>query len=196
MITLTNLKTYLEITDSSKDALLNTLIKKAVWYAEGLTLQILQTPTDSIEEINTLIDFKSYIKNYHNIQLTKVEKNTGTSFVPVFSDITDNWDYFLNDDWSGILDFKYSLNIQRALKLTYKCWYNADWTETPEDLKGALLSLCSYYYSMAWNWKELKSETVDWDKVEFEITNWSNKNTIPEDIDNILYKYKKYDFSA
>ena len=195
MITLVELKKYLEITNNSKDDLLNLIIKKAIWYAENYTMQVLQKPWSVITQISDNKDCKVFIQNYHNLEISKVYKNTWTDFSETFTEITDDWTYYLLDNiW--VLNFKYSSNLNKAIKVEYYAWYKADWSETPEDLKGALLELCSVFFGIAGTWKEVRAETVDWDRIEFAITNGSDKEKISTSITDIFDKYKKYDFST
>jgi len=190
MIDKNQLKIYLGITDNLQDDLLDMMIKKAIWFAGTYCSQIINKPTETIEEISDIENKQVFLFNYHNVEIDKVYKNTSDSFNP-------NWELMTSTDYSleknlGILNFKFTSNLTKAIKVLYFAGY--DTNSVPEDLKTALIELSAMFYYKAGDWKTLKNETVDWDKVEFTLLNWTDKGQLPISITAIFDKYKKYEF--
>jgi len=191
MINKNDVKLYLWITDNSQDDLLDQIIKKAKSFAESYCNQILEKPTENITEVHDLTINQIFLYNILNVSIKKVYENTWTDFSITWEDKTWDWRYFLEKFW--VLTFNYTKNIVNAIKVEYLAWY--DENSIPDDLKQGLIELSALFYRKS-EWKALKSETIDWDRVEFEVIWWVNKDELPTSIITILDKYRKYDISS
>lgn len=83
--------------------------------------------------------------------------------------------------------------IQRAEAVIFSfITDNFDWNY-PDDLKLAILFMVEYLYTKSWIvWTEQFKKEKIWDYEYERFDNNSNQQTIPENIMNIIRKYKKH----
>lgn len=185
LITLADLKTFLNISDTSKDDLLNQAIENAEGFVEGYLKYSLQLKNDLVA---------IFIWNLNNFELRETRINS----VSKIEYWEDEFDETLTE-YTGkkrVYEQQGLIKTQDCIwpftQITYSFWY--DENTCPQDLKTALLEIASAYYKSTWevsSW-DVKSETVDGDTISFSDVRGkiSDKSMI------ILDKYKIYDFSA
>lgn len=186
MISNENIKTYLEITDSSQDSLIAVLKSKAIGYAESYIWYKLEAPDEAITEYVDINGYQAFLTPYQNISISALQKNAWTKFEPSWENVDK---YYFNEDLKAI-ELPYEITAKKYLKATLTYWYASSGEETPNDLKGALLEIIWAFFSANGEKWRLKAETVDWDRTEF----WENK--VPNSALLILDKYKAYGIQA
>jgi hypothetical protein len=187
LVNLDDVKTYLWITDDEQDNLLTLLIWKATGYAEWYVGYDLESSEDP-KKMNVEVDGSQVFLPYNvHFSIIEVQKNNWTDFTPIWHNIS-NEEYRYESD-TCILFLKYPFKKKLWLEISYNSWY--DDTSCPDDLKSAILSLIGYYKANSWTAGDVKSETVDWDKIEYWKISWTW--IILEEVKTILDKYKTYD---
>ena len=175
--TLAEFKSYLWITDSSQDTVLQLIIdwaNKTIVNYIGRNIE----SDDYIEYIDWNAQNSILLENYPVSGLTKIENNTWTLDNPVWEEVESSSYKLSPNDWRIFLLFNLIRGFQNY-KITYTAWY----TTIPADLKLATLKLASNTYNTQ---DGIKSESVNWDRLEF-ITSMSN------DVISILNSYKDLD---
>lgn len=186
MITNAELKNYLKITDSTQDTQVTIAVANAIgfvadylWYSLALwdrTEVFLKTSNIfdlRFTNINSLVSIK-YADDEFNPDW--VAYSTSTDFK---TDL-EKWQVKTRD------------NIWPVVEIKYSFWYT-DLT-CPKWLKAILYDLWAMYFKSMWEiamW-DLKSESVDWDKIDYKDIVWQLS---PNALD-LLNKYKMYGFSA
>lgn len=185
IITLAELKTFLNITDTSKDDLLNQAINNADGFVEGyLWYSLLLNEWLQAIFLGILDQFELRETNINSV--SKIEY------------WEDEFDETLTE-YTG----KKRVYEQQGLVKTQECvWpftqitysFGYDDTTAPQDLKTAYLEIASTYYKSSWETSagDVRSETVDGDSISFSDTRWK----ISDKSMTILNKYKIYAFSS
>jgi hypothetical protein len=140
LVTLGDLKDALEITDGSQDTYLTSLINRATniieKYCNGRRFK---ETVYSNEEYNGIGGNFLNIKHYPIISITNIEKRTGDFASP-------NWDS-LDSSFYKMLDTEgqiyYTLGFNAGIR-NYRINYSAGYTDIPEDLQQACITLISY----------------------------------------------------
>lgn len=167
IVNLTEFKSYLWITDTSQDTLLNILLDSANDFVESyigreLTAQAYTQYQDWNWQREIILD------NYPVNSITSFKLNEWTLDVPDYQPV-DASTYKLSPKvWTILLNF-----YMRRWFQNYEIVYNAWYTTMPWDLKLATLKLAAWYYNKRTSdW--IKSETVAWDSIWFDTTEISN----------------------
>lgn len=176
MITLTELKTYLWITTTSQDDLLNLLKDWAIKFIKTYIWR-------EIEAID-YIEYKDWnwqtelLLNYPVNTLTSISLNTWTLNIPVW-EVVEATNYKLSNEIWKVFFVSYLSRWFWNYKVIYNAWY----TTIPWDLKLACLKLASKYYNTRTSdW--ISWESVNWDSINF----WTTD--IPKDIAILLNSYR------
>lgn len=181
LITLQELKDYLDITDNDSDDILTSSINQATSYIQNYTWRTLEA-----RDYNEIRDWRGenmvVLKDYPVNSFTSYEHNTWTISNPVWTSY-DLDKYWVNkDEWVLRSYFRMDRWIQNN-KLVYNAWY----TTMPEDLKRACITLSTFYYSWVWKTEQgVKKEFVDGAWIEYDWSGWTTYN----ELKNILDKYK------
>jgi len=133
-----------------------------------------------------------FTPQYPITSITSFELNSWTAFTPVYATV---WNHrTIWNAWKVITEETVVWDIKIIYKAGYKPYVDKDDLGTvPKDLETAIVMLSKYFYKNTWTiavW-DIKSETVDWDKVELNPT-----NPILVEVNNLLSKYFKYDLVA
>ena len=167
IITLSEFKDYLWITDTSQDALLNILLNSANDFVESYIGR-------KIAEA-TYTEYKDWdgqriilLDNYPVNTITSFQFNKWTIETPDFEDIDENSYKLSPKIWQIFLTFYKRRGFQNY-KIVYNAWYDP----IPWDLKLATLKLAAWYYNKRTSdW--VKSESVAGDSIGFDTTEISN----------------------
>ena len=117
LATLSELKSYLGITDNSQDALLTIFLNSAIGTVEASTGRSLELDTTDRVEI---IDGKGhalFLSKYPVATFVKLENNTGTANTPVWAEVSDG--YFVEKP-TGIVDVSTSIRGFGEYRATYR----------------------------------------------------------------------------
>lgn len=187
MISLAELKTYLNITNTDKDDQLNQAIDLAkgfiasyVWYS--LELNTWMT-AEFFNSSNEFFLARRWINSVSDI------KYADDKFDPDFTS------YNVLTDQKVFLE-KWLVQTRDCIGpytvITYSFGYDV-WS-CPDDLTAANLEIASTYYKKQWeiSQQDVNSESVDWDQISFKAIKWA----VPETALVILDKYMEYDFSS
>lgn len=177
LITLSELKSYLWISDDSEDAILNIFVDSASSFVKSYLDRNIEKE-DYTEYEDGDAQRIIVLDNYPVNSITSFEYNEWTIDSPDFQEI-DASKYKLKPETGKIfLTFYKTRWFQN-----YKIKYNAGYDSIPWDLKLATLKLAASYY----NWKEsdgVDRETVAGDSISFET------QEINSDVLAILNEYK------
>lgn len=144
---------------------------------------------------------EEYLPQYPITSITKIERNTGDNFAPVWETV-DSAEYRAIGTAGKIINKYY---IWDPVKITYRTGYLpyiADWetggpqeTTCPAEVETAINFLVKFYFnsSKPTSQNDLKSETVDGDKTEFHKPDNPADNT---HIQALLSKFERYDVVA
>ena len=167
IITLSEFKAYLWITDSSQDTLLDILLNSANDFVESYIGRQIAEATyteykDGDGQRIILLD------NYPVNTITSFQVNKGTIETPDFEEIDANSYKLSPKIWQLFLTFYKRRGFQNY-KIDYNAWYDP----IPWDLKLATLKLAAWYYNKRTSdW--VKSESVAGDSIGFDTTEISN----------------------
>lgn len=176
MATLNWLKTYLNITWSDQDAVLQIVLDGAIATVEQIIGKKLSA-SDYTVVYNWNAQQNIVIKETPINTFTNIERNDGTIETPVWTTLDIN-DYVV-DLSVGIVYLK--PRLQRWLH-NYRLQYNAWYINVPADLNMAVYQLAGWMYSKRGS-QGINSETVDGDRIDY----WSAMTT---EINNILFSYR------
>ena len=175
--TLSELKTYLWITDSSQDTLLNIFLSWADQFIKTYTWRDIEA-TSYTEYEDWDAQNEILLSNYPVNTLTSISRNTWSLDIPIWT-LVETSIYKLS---SKIWKVFFSCPIYRWFQ-NYKIIYNAWYTTIPWDLKLACLKLASTSYNTrVADW--IKSESVNQDRLDYDVSE------IPNDILVILNAYR------
>lgn len=167
IITLAELKSYLGVTDTSQDDVLNIFLDSANDFVEAYVGRNIEA--DDYTEYKDW-DGQRYIllENYPVNTITSFQVNQWTLDTPDYQDV-DASEYKLSPKlWKIFLTFYKERGFQN-----YKIEYNAGYTTIPGDLKLATLKLAGSYYNGK-NSDGVQRETVAGDSITFESQQVSN----------------------
>lgn len=162
IITLNDLKTFLGITGSDKDSLLEMLINQATDYIETRADRRFADTVYTEEKYDGTGQNEIVLKQFPVISFTKLEKNNA-------SDNSDSWeevsgsDYWV-DDAEGVVTK--TTNFSKG-KQNYRATYTAGYESIPYDLQFLAMSLISDMYNRRKNMGVLK-ETLGDHSIDFE----------------------------
>lgn len=152
--------------------------------------------TTYIYEDNSL-PTELYLPQYPITEIVKIEKNTGDNFNPTFAEIP-NTDYRAIGTAGKIINRTY---IGNPIKITYKAGFKPylknDQGEVIQEgnftteIETAITLLIKFYYKSDQGQNDIKSETVDGDKIEFNLP-----ATQLEQINILLSNLQHYDVST
>lgn len=178
--TLTQLKSYLNITWTEQDTILTLLLNAANQMIETYLWRTIEAD-DYVEFVDWNGQKKILLLNYPVNTLTKIEYNIWELDNPVRQEINPTSYKLSPKDWRIFLTF-----LLRRWFQNYKIAYNWWYTDIPADLVLASLKLASKYYNTKTSdW--ISGESVNWDSLSFDVSQ------IPNDILIILNNYKSYD---
>lgn len=190
MIELSDLKTSLDISDSSKDNQLNLAISNAKGFVKDYLWYSLEYSATRVA---------SFFWNSQSFDLPF----TGVFAVSTIEQGDDEFSTLTAYSWDkkvykeeGLVKTK--LSVGPYTEITYAFWYDSGASAnnpTPAGLKAVLLSIASKSYKNMWevSMGDMKSETVDGDTITLKDT---ILNGLSETEMNILDNYKRYGFSA
>lgn len=175
--TLVQLKLYLWITSSDKDALLQLFLD---WANQIIETYLWRTiSSDNYTEIRDW-DGQLFLmlKNIPVTTMTSVHINTWTISTPV-RELIPATDYSVDtEEWR----INFFVPLCRGFK-NYKIMYTAWYSTIPADLVLASCKMASKYYnSRSSDW--ISSESVAWDSITFDISQ------VPNDILVVLSNYR------
>lgn len=192
MLELTDLKTYLKITDSSSDNQLNLAISSAIGFLKDYlwySLELDEARVAIFYWMSNAFEFK--MKDIIGVSQIKYAID---EFAPSFITYTmaNNSKVFLERWLVKTRDY-----IWPYTEITYSAGYDSGETPTnptPAGLKAILLDISAMYFKNMGQvsiW-DIKSETVDGDSIAYKDVVWS----LSENALTLLDSYKLYDFSA
>lgn len=162
LITLDNLKTFLGITGSDQDSLLEMLINQVTDYIETRTDRRFKETTYTEEEYDGTGQSELVLKQFPIITFTKLEKNNAT-------DNTDSWEEVDTDDYwidesEGILT---KTTLFNKGKHNYRATYTAGYETIPYDVQFLAMSIISDINGRRQNMGVVK-ETLGDHTIDFE----------------------------
>lgn len=179
LTTLDSVKTFLGITGTTDDDLLNSLIGSASEFVKSYTWRDLEA-TDYTHFFDWKAEREFILRQYPVNTLTSFEYNTWTISTPERTEFDVDL-YALRPD-PGIIN--YWCYIPRGfqnIKVIYNAWY----VTIPAELELATNKMVWLYYNTRTStW--VKSESVDGASITYD----NNSVGIPLDINVILNKYK------
>lgn len=147
MITLTELKTYLNITDSNKDSLLQSCIDASVKEIEDYCNRKLSSGTYT-EYLNGNGRTEIYLRNYPINEVTSILYYTdydGYDDIFITGDTPENSVLIIEQtNCIKLLKCYYFFKGCKNIKITYTAGFDTD--DAPEDIKSVLLELSSIKY--------------------------------------------------
>lgn len=170
------LKTYLNITGTDQDAVLQIILDGAISTTETLSGRLLSARDKEIL-YNGNAQQQIVLQDVPLNTLTSFARNDGTIETPVWTEIDTN-DFVVDFD-AGIIYLKPVL--QRWLQ-NYRIQCNVWYVTAPSDLTMAVYMLAGGMYSKRAS-QGITSETVDGDRIDY----WSAMTT---EINNILFSYR------
>lgn len=192
MLELSDLKTYLKITDTSKDNQLNLAISNAKGFLKaylGYSLEL-----DASKVASFYGNDKEFELKHVNINSVSRIRYADDEFNPQWTnyDTATNFKVFTE---RGLVKTRDS--IWPYTEITYSFWFDS-WDDatnpTPADLKAILLDVAAMSYKNMGEismW-DLKSESVDGDQLVFkDVVGSLSPNAL-----TLLDSYKIYDFSS
>lgn len=180
LVTLAGTKTFLGITDSSRDAVLEILINTASDYIEKRTGRKFSETDYEQETYDGTGTDQIQLKNYPVVAFTKLEVNNTSNNSDSWSEIPESeyWvdtetgiitktGAFVGSDFNSELAESLSDSIFNSGKNRYRATYSAGYESIPNDLKYACMSLVeTLLYSSGG--KAIKSETLGDHSVSYE----------------------------
>lgn len=154
LVTLENVKTFLGITGTSKDSLLNLLIPQASSMFETLVDRTFDQTTYTNEEYDGSGNREIQLDHYPVITFTMLEKRNTFDNKDDWEEINST-DYWVDND-TGIItrttnfldwdtqyrDPELSTEIQFELgKRNYRATYTAGYAEIPQDVQGVVMMM-------------------------------------------------------
>lgn len=189
LITLQQLKDYLNITDTTSDAILTSAIKQAGDFIESYTGRRLELQDYTLRIDGNWQD-ELILPHYPVNALTSLSYNTGTLGTPVWT--TFDADNYMVDSETGIVSLTFSLNRWiKNIQAIFSAWYDLSEScnSKNNDLQRATMQIATYYYSgVGKTTSQVKKEQVDGASIEYDTT----IGGIEQDTYVILNKYKKY----
>lgn len=192
MLELTELKTYLKISDETSDNQLNLAISNAKGFLKdylGYSLEL-----DAARVAIFYGYSNSFNIKYPNINGVSAIKYADDEFNPSFTTYSDTNDYKVFNDL-GLVKTRDKLGPY--VEVTYSFGYDsgdAATNPTPEGLKAILLDIASMSFKSMGeiSQADVKSETVDGDSITFkDVIGTLSPNALA-----LLDNYKLYGFSA
>lgn len=177
IITLAEFKSYLWITNTTQDTLLNLLLNSANDFVESYIWRelALQTYTQ-FQDWNAQREI--LLENYPVTSITSLQLNEWTLETPNYVSIDLNSFKLSPKVWKIFLNFFMRRGFQN-----YKIVYVAGYNPIPWDLKLATLKLGAWYYNKRTSdW--ISSESVAWDSI------WFDTTEISSDVLVILNNYR------
>lgn len=180
MITQAQVKTFMSIKDSSKDALINLLIPMVEKYVERYTQRVFTSTVYTEELYDGTSSYDLVLKNYPVITFTKLEVNNSV-------DNSDNWEEIDSSDYwvDETIGLIHKTSTFILGKQRYRATYTAGYASIPDDIQYALLVLISSAISKS-GAEGIKSETLGDHSITFESVIQTN-----EVVKNILNNYRK-----
>ncbi len=183
MITKDEFKTFIDLTSSIYDNAIDKIVAGVNAFVEAYCRNKLQT--GSVEEYFDDEDITDegdlILSNRVNLSALKLYKNTGTEFVPVWTEVATTEFVPYLDEGRLSIDVAGALQSGRkAWKVTYTAGYAV--ASAPADLKMACLKLASAVYNKRKSEGE-SSEGLDGANVNF-------AGSITDEIKSMLSKYK------
>lgn len=185
MINKAEFKKFIDLTLTTYDDAIDLIVAGVNKFVEGYCKNQLQT--GSVEEFfddeDVDEDGNLLLSNRVNITGLKLYKNTGTEFVPEWTEVpsTEFVPYLLEGrisiDVAGTM-----LSGRKAWRATYTAGYAVD--DAPDDLKLACLKLASAVYNKRKSEGE-SSEGLDGANVSF-------AGSMTDEIKSMLAKYKSF----
>ncbi len=202
LVTLNDFKTFLGITDNTKDELLKMLINFSSDYIETETGRTFKSTSYTNEEYDGTGTEELRLKNFPILSFTKLEVNNNY-------DNSDSWDSWseinANNYWvdkeNGIitrtndfLDFEEGMNNEEALseirfykgKFKYRATYVAGFDTIPYDIQFACMILAEEMYKNRGNTNGIRSESLGDHSITYK-TIAEMQNPM---IDRVLSKYR------
>lgn len=181
LISLSDLKAYLNITDSSQDSLLTSAIEQASSFIDSYTNRKLEAQDYSLR-LDWHGEDEFIFPQYPVNTLTSFQYNSWTIGTPVWEDYNKD-KYYLDND-TGV--FSLTFRIHKGIK-NIRVICNAGYATIPEDLQRACIQIATYYYSQAGKTtSQVKKEQVDGASIEYDTT----IGGIEQDTYAIINKYK------
>ena len=174
---LSELKSYLWITDSSQDTILTIFLDSADDFVRSYIGREIESATYT-EYFDGDGQREILMKNYPVTTLTSFEENTGTIQTPVWTAV-DSSTYKLSPNIAKLFLTFYKSRGFQNFKVVYVAWY----ATIPGDIKLATLKLASGYYNRRTS-DGIKSEGVAGDNIVYDTTE------IPSDVFIILNNYR------
>lgn len=180
LATLSELKSYLNITDTDSDTLLTMLLSSADSSIKTRTGRELELDgANRVEVMDGRGQPNLFLEKYPVATFVSLEKNTGTIPVPVW-EVIPTTSYAVRNA-TGIISFTGSeyrgINRLRAT-------YTAGYATIPGDLKLACIKIAASAYNRR-NSDGIKSETVNGDRLDFDASE------LPKDVEDIIDNYRR-----
>jgi len=156
--TLAELKTYLSISWTDNDDILNSLLDSTYSLINNL-LKIdsfnLDSYTDSIDLNYLYIDWTVFLKNYPVIWLTTINWISYTGVLNTDYKVVNNRQVIINDVWNYLLNLNFNF-----VDINYTSWYDRDEIKTLDNSAAV----------DAWGWEVTIPLTANWYSADETIT--------------------------
>lgn len=201
LVTLADTKTFLGISDSSKDAVLEMLINIATDYIQTQTGVFFKSATYSLEEYDGTGTDQIQLRHFPVTAFTKLEVNNATDNTEAWSEISTT-DYWVDTD-TGIItkttqfrDFDEGNEDDESLSQTlffkgknrYRATYTAGFTNIPYDIQFACMSIAGQMLSSQ-SGQAIKSESLGDHSITYQDV-LSVKGNGSSVVSDILSKYR------
>lgn len=185
MIKKAEFKKFIDLTLTTYDDAIDLIIAGVNKFVEGYCHNQLQTGsvTEYFDDEDIDEDGNLMLDNRVNLSALKLYKNTGTEFVPVWTEVaTTEYVPYLDEGRISIDVAGALLSGRKAWKVTYIAGYDVE--DAPDDLKLACLKLASAVYNKRKSEGE-SSEGLDGANVSF-------AGSMTDEIKSMLAKYKSF----
>lgn len=180
LVTLATLKSYLWITWTESDAILQILLDSAESTIKTRTWREFELDTsDRTEILNGNAQLELIVQKYPIVTLVSVSKNTGTISSPVWEVIDP--DYYSAEKNIGVINL---LSPSCRGFENYRVIYRGGYATIPWDLQLACMKMAGSSFNRIWT-DGIKSETVNWDRIEFE------NSELPHEVETTISNYRR-----
>lgn len=181
LATLSELKSYLGITDNSQDTLLTIFLNSAIGTVEASTGRSLELDATDRTEILDGKGHALFLSKYPVSTFMKLENNTGTANVPAWADVS--LDGYFVEKPTGIVDVSPSFRGFGEYRATYRGGYAIGSNEHSE-LKLCVLRIASARYLRKGS-DNVRSESVNGDSLTYEASD------VSQETETILNRYRR-----
>lgn len=169
LVSLANTKTFLQITDSAQDSVLNLVIPQVEDYVSKKCQRTFESTVYTNEEYDGTDNTELKLKNFPVITFTQLDRNRVT-------DNTDDWETIDADDYWVDTDTGIITKISDFTTGTknYRATYTAGYASVPDDVQLAVMMIVSEFLNTR-RAGGIKQESLGDHSVSFESVIQTNK---------------------